>query len=805
MINRLSLKTTIAALAISAKLCAQTCPENVGFENGNFQNWKIYTGITAVVNNLNSIKTTRVTRPTKTRHAIISDKSLIDPYGKFKVIPPTAGNFVVKLGNDGTGNQADGISYVITVPVNRPEFTLTYQYAVVLEEPNHSPNEQPRFVARVKDLEKNEYISCVSFEYISTSNLPGFQKCKPKESIIYKNWTPVTMNLSGYQGKKLLLEFISTDCTLGGHFGYAYVDVSNLCGDMVIGNNLCADADHLAVSGPSGFRTYNWYNEDRSVKYGSSQAIDIKPAPADGSIILLDLIPYAGFGCPSTITSVVRRVNYQVEVLEKKSTCKNSVIDFTSAEFILNKSEGFSYLIFEDKDLTRQVKGKVTVTKNSTYYVMATNYEGCESFATIEVSVDDIANVTVSNPPAVCYGETVDITNEALYSGSLDGMQRSYFTDANAKNKIQDPAHISVSGTYYTKLTNAFGCSSIVSIEVGIAQKPLLKITNPAAACYPSTVDITASNLFTGSDDDLKFTFFEDPLCTVPVSDPKEIARSGFYYVSAINANGCVVTDKIEVVINNLPVLVVKNPAKVCYPQTVDLTDTDLFSGSDANLKYSFFTDELLTDAVMRPDAVTKSGTYFVKATNTSGCFVSDRVEVTINDLPKIVVNSPKAILSNAFVDLTAAEILAGSENYSTVAYFEDRNLKRPLKNPKSIGKGGDYYISITNDNGCSASAPVKISILPEPKIVVPTAFTPQKHTNNRLYPFLVSMKKLISFKVFNKWGILVYHTTDRHAEGWDGQFRSEMQPLETFSWFAEGIDAFGKKYQTSGKTILIL
>lgn len=50
----------------------------------------------------------------------------------------------VKLGNNGTGAQADGMSYLLNVPADRPEFTLTYQYAVVLEDPNHPLEEQPR-------------------------------------------------------------------------------------------------------------------------------------------------------------------------------------------------------------------------------------------------------------------------------------------------------------------------------------------------------------------------------------------------------------------------------------------------------------------------------------------------------------------------------------------------------------------------------------------------------------------------------------------------------------------------------------
>ncbi len=97
------------------------------------------------------------------------------------------------------------------------------------------------------------------------------------------------------------------------------------------------------------------------------------------------------------------------------------------------------------------------------------------------------------------------------------------------------------------------------------------------------------------------------------------------------------------------------------------------------------------------------------------------------------------------------------------------------------------------------------VTVLPAPKIVVPTAFTPQKSTNNLLYPFFTSIQKLISFKVYNKWGILVYQTGSMVSTGWDGQFNSKMHPMETFSWFAEGIDVLGGKFQSKGKTILIL
>lgn len=373
----------VACCTSTFNLSAQLCPENIDFENSNFKNWKIYSGsITAT-----SLNIENVLQPISSRHTIINDLKAVDPYGQFPLVPKNAGNYIVKLGNSGTGAQSEGISYLINVPSDRPEFTLTYQYAVVLEDPDHHTIEQPRFIARVKEIQTNEYISCASFEYIATANLPGFKKSAASSIVIYKEWTPVTINLSGYQGKQLQLEFITTDCTLGGHFGYAYVDVNSLCGDLIIGNTYCKSSDQLNVSGPSGFQSYNWYNETRTVKYGTTQSVIIKPTPPDGSKIILELVPFDGFGCPSTIVTSVKRIDYQLQLLPKNTVCEGSTVDLTSDNYILNRHPDFSYFVYEDKELTIPVTKPIIVSQNKTYYIKATNYKGCESVASTELAM----------------------------------------------------------------------------------------------------------------------------------------------------------------------------------------------------------------------------------------------------------------------------------------------------------------------------------------------------------------------------------------------------------------------------------
>ena len=800
--NKLFLLLVVYML-FQADLYAQNCPENIGFENGNFGNWKIFTGTATLNNNKNSIATNEINAPINTRHTIISNHTDKDIYGGFDLLPKNGGSYAVKLGNNGSGAQVDGVSYLLTVPADRPEFTLTYQYAVVLEDPSHPQEEQPRFIARVKDIETNTYIPCASFEYVATSSLPGFKKSLIDNSIIYKDWTPVTINLSGYQGKQLLIEFISADCALGGHFGYAYVDVNNVCGDLIVGNTYCQSTEELNISGPSGFQFYNWYNADRSVKYGSGQNISIKPSLPEGSKLVLDLIPYQGFGCPSSITTIIHRLDYQVQVAENKVACEDSMLDLTASEFILNKNSDFTYLIFLDSDLTKPVNGRIKISKDSKFYIKATNFKGCESYATIDIKVSKFSDIEIKTPPSVCYNEVVDITSDGLYL-KTGGMERNYFSDAAATIKINNANAINHAGKYYVKFINSLGCSKVLPIVVSINEAPVLSIKNPAPVCFPAHVDITDEKIFQTIDQSFKYSFFEDALLKNPVAEPKNVSRSGTYYVMATNASGCTVQNKIEVVINPLPILNISDPLPVCFPEKVDLSNIKLYAGSSDGLTYTFYTDQELSNKIANPKEIGKTGTYYVKATTSSGCFVSDKINVTINKLPTIVLNKPKSIFDNSFIDLTSPEIIKGSSNYTKVGYYNDAMLTRPIANPAKVNKAGTYYISLTNEFGCSISASIDLDVLPQPKIIVPTAFTPQKETNNRLYPFLVSVNKLTSFKIFNKWGVLVYQTSEQTA-GWDGQFKSKMQPLETFSWFAEGIDSFGGKVQSTGKTILIL
>jgi gliding motility-associated-like protein len=88
--------------------------------------------------------------------------------------------------------------------------------------------------------------------------------------------------------------------------------------------------------------------------------------------------------------------------------------------------------------------------------------------------------------------------------------------------------------------------------------------------------------------------------------------------------------------------------------------------------------------------------------------------------------------------------------------------------------------------------------------IMVPKSFTPNSDgVNDVLYPYIAGITTFHYFKVFNRYGKLLFETKDPDA-GWSGVFNGEPQPMSIYLWMAEGIAADGTLVQKKGETLLL-
>jgi gliding motility-associated-like protein len=88
--------------------------------------------------------------------------------------------------------------------------------------------------------------------------------------------------------------------------------------------------------------------------------------------------------------------------------------------------------------------------------------------------------------------------------------------------------------------------------------------------------------------------------------------------------------------------------------------------------------------------------------------------------------------------------------------------------------------------------------------IYVPRVFTPNGDgVNDVLKPILVGITSFQYFTVYNRWGNIIFQTTDPN-QGWDGTFKGVPQPVETYLWIAAGVDENGKTIVQKGMTSLV-
>ena len=86
----------------------------------------------------------------------------------------------------------------------------------------------------------------------------------------------------------------------------------------------------------------------------------------------------------------------------------------------------------------------------------------------------------------------------------------------------------------------------------------------------------------------------------------------------------------------------------------------------------------------------------------------------------------------------------------------------------------------------------------------MPTAFAPNGNgSNDVLRPVLLNIVTIKYFRVYNRWGQLVYETKTIN-EGWNGNYQGKPQPMETYTWVFEGTDIQGTPVKISGKSVLL-
>lgn len=210
-----------------------------------------------------------------------------------------------------------------------------------------------------------------------------------------------------------------------------------------------------------------------------------------------------------------------------------------------------------------------------------------------------------------------------------------------------------------------------------------------------------------------------------------------------------------------------------------------------------YMDDSTVANPVVRPVAPQK---YRAIATSRYGC--------------KDTLSAAVDVSANGMIELGDSVTIFPGESYQiptrtncvNFAWFPPAGLNNPkISDPVATPQISTRYVVLaTTQWGCEATDTLNIYVNSSSTLTAPNAFSPGTPGPNSTFKLLKrGQATLHKFQVFNRWGNLVFETTDIE-EGWDGTYKGKPQPVGVYVYQIEATTNDGTPFNKHGNVTLI-
>lgn len=405
-------------------------------------------------------------------------------------------------------------------------------------------------------------------------------------------------------------------------------------------------------------------------------------------------------------------------------------------------------------------------------------------------------------PNTICNGTTV-----TFLDSSYNGTNYLWlFNDPNnpgASATGQNPTYTyGDTGTYTIQLilNPGYPCTDTaeVTYELYNPVNPAFSFTGPV--CFDENLITFQNQSSNGGNAVANWDFGVDasiPTFTGWNPPPIVFSTWGDHYVSlTIEENGCEDTFLDTIRIYRRPETNVSVENQIgCAPFTVAFWDSTI---TDGQVIYNWdFGDGILSNDSNAVYTYANPGTYDLNLTIyfIEGC--TDTITVSYTDFITVYPSPTSSFVA----DPTNATIYTSNIEITDLAADPTDDILT------SMGDGSIYYNQaqfnhsytdtgwfevehvVINTFDCPDTSKATIRINPETLIFVPNAFTPDGDGKNEIFFATAVGIKEFSFKIFNRWGEVLFETTDP-STGWDGMHpngKEAIQGVYTWTVFAKG------------------
>ena len=775
------------------------CPANFNFSDKALNNWFAYTGTFATGSNrtiaFKQNYDANVVAPQGTIGAVsieeygssipgiqVNTANGTDLFGGFSIIPNINGyqyDYSISLGSTNVasnpGGFVRGIGYVINVPPGTGPYTMTYAYAMVLENGSHASIQQP--LASATLITNDSVITCASPQYflptnagildIATANANGFRlsnvptpnNVRPNENplrVWTKNWTEVTFDLEPYRGQKVTLTFTAENCVPRGHFAYAYIALRKDCKGLVISGSKTA-----CINAPTTYSipeltgaTYQWIVPSgwKIISDSNTNIITVIPGPQSGTITAREQNSCANL--EATIQVTTSPPTIAGNLTGNAVVCAG--INASAINLSGNTGNVLKWLSSTDgvtwSDIANTTNTYIAQNLNTTtsFIALVQNGSACSidsaKGATVVVDAKSVGGTLTPNDLQICQDQNKDATLTLInHKGTVVNWQLS----ADAINWANFAS--AKTDTFYN--------------ITGVLAPTRFRVVVKNGVCAADTSSVSTVGIFNERFPKAAVSPIDTTICFGTSTNLRVNITIGTNYTWT---NASTIYNSGNGQINNLPFSINAKAA----PTKSTIYVLSVKNGNCPNLLFDTF---------------------------------------TVNVIPKVIVNAGRDTMvvlnqplrmqaTTSFVDSIGLNYL-----WQPASYLSNTTITNPIATVTNAVNTIIYTVKATTPEGCMGEDAIKVTVFKtQPDFFIPTAFTPNGDgKNDILKPIAVGIASIKFFSVYNRFGQLLF-TTKEFGKGWDGLFNNTAQPSGTYIFTAQGVDYTGKIVDKRGTSVLI-
>jgi len=430
------------------------------------------------------------------------------------------------------------------------------------------------------------------------------------------------------------------------------------------------------------------------------------------------------------------------------------------------------------------------------YTVHIRDNNGCTTTSPITVTQPNVLSAVSANTNATCNGG-----NDGQIVVTATGGNANYQYSIDGGATWQSTTTFNVApGNYVVLVKDGLGCSTSFNTTVGLTNDLTLTPQTDPTICESKSAQLAVlSNglLYSWSPG----TALSNTTIPNPVASPTVTTQ----YIVTVTYGRCVAYDTVVVNVNAAPVPNAGPDGFICYGQTYQLQ-------ASGGVQYRWTPATYLSSTtVANPiSSPSKDITYTLSIlADANGCASLVTDEMTIDVTPPLKLKTyPFDTIGypGDQFQLLAVPNDPDATNFvwSPSVGLSSTTIANPIVTVGAIGQDIQYRVLAFTQAGCRGEGYVKVRVYKGPDIYVPTGFTPNGDgKNDKFTPFPVGMKSYNYFKVFNRWGQLVF-TTRQLNSGWDGRWSGVEQPAGTYVWMIEGLIKDDRVITKKGTVVMI-